>query len=717
MQTPPSSNDPFDIRVKVDPAVQFSERGEGSETTFVASDSRTGKFYRFGNREYHAASLMDGEHTLAQINEQLRKDGVDWSAEDVLKYARELVQHRLAHVQPDAIGTTETDRPNPNDSRSHDRRGSGQRVLGWMSKVLSQRIPLADGDRIAEALLGSMGKLFQPTAIAVLGALIISGVAVVWTHHDALTLEVKRIFDRGLWLSLAVLWCLLKVIHECGHAVCAKRLGVRVGKMGVLFFLFAPLAYVDVTNAWKLPRRRDRIQIALAGVYVELIVGAIAAWIWYLSPVGMIRHVSAHVFLLAGPATILVNANPLLRLDGYYVFSDLTEIPNLRDQGRKRLLAWIERILFGIEMPQCHLSGWRRDIAVIHALCSVIFQIAWMMGLVIAIAAWAKGLGIVIAAVAVTLWAVVPLVRWMCKIWTTPGREGWVLSFYQRRLLTLSSTLCVVIHLMVVSASPFSRRVPVVVRYHGEQIERAPVGAFVAAIYVTCGQRVERGELLVELEQPELTVKRNQLADQLAAASRKAIQHRRRGELAMANALTEKGESLRRQIEELDQQVASLRIVADRQGQVTSSTIDQLHGRYVKLGDEIIRISDPQEKELLAVVSEDNLIAFRNAVQSETAAKIRLRGGPSIQAALAPLHPAASRRLPHPALSASNGGPLPIEPKGSDGQMLVSPQLQSVIPLDVMTSMKIKSGQIGRLTIPDDRSLVARLNDYLRERR
>ena len=91
-------------------------------------------------------------------------------------------------------------------------------------------------------------------------------------------------FDPSLWLLLLGMWAISKVIHETGHAVAARYHGVQVGKIGILFFFMAPLAYVDVTDAWKLKSRWSRVQIALAGIYLELAVAAIAAWAWWLLP-------------------------------------------------------------------------------------------------------------------------------------------------------------------------------------------------------------------------------------------------------------------------------------------------------------------------------------------------------------------------------------------------------------------------------------------------
>lgn len=718
---------PLSVVIQVDSAIEFSQRGVGAETVYVANDRRTGKFYRFGGCEYHVVTLLNGENSLVDVHQQLTRDGLHWSEIDVIAFARELTQQRLATVVTvaDAVGARDSGNGEAN-ARSAGQHPASQQpaatrkqaaatTLRLMGSVLTQRFPIIDGDRVAARLLPAFGFLFGVPATLLWMLLIAVGVGVVWLHADAFSAEVRRVFDQQLWLVLGAIWCVLKMVHECGHAVCAKRHGVRVGKMGVMFFLLAPLAYVDVTDAWKLARRRDRIQIAMAGVYLELAIGAIAALVWWSCPVGFTKHLAAQIFLVAGPATLLVNANPLLRLDGYYVLSDLLEIPNLRSQGRSRLGALIEAMLFRFPIPDSPLTGWRRDVAVIHALMSIVFQIVWMSGLIIATSSWAKGLGIAMAAIATLMWGVLPLLRWMHKIWTRCPMDGWILNVYQRRLIALSTIVCLAIQYAAVNTSPLARRVPVVVRFQNEQIARAPADAFVVSVYVQCGERVEQGTLLMELEQPELLLKRDQLIDRRDVEVAKAIQHRRRGEIALSKTAEENAASLERQLAEVVLQVESLRILAERDGKITSPRTDRMLGRFVARGEELLRVSDPQEKEVLAVVAEDNLEAYKKAAAGSRLAEIRLRGGVRIQAPLKQLQPSASRKLPHPAMAVTVGGPLAVQlVSQSDSSELVHPQLQSVLPLDAMTSMAVESGQLGRLTIPDDRTILSRIWDQIR---
>lgn len=722
-----SGGETMAVIVQIDPAIEFSQRQSGYELVYVAKDRRTGKFYRFGAREYHVVVMMDGNRSLEEICIQLARDGLDWSKRDVIAFVRELTQHRLACVAPDpqdhsAVQTgsdqqhSQASNPPSTHQKTSQPQGGAQRNrlmargLKMLGGLLTQRFPLADGDRIASKLLLTFGMVFSVPATVLWTIVVTIGIGIVWTHADAFSMEVRRVFDQQLWIVLAVVWLVLKVFHECGHAVCAKRHGVRVGKMGIMFFLFAPLAYVDVTDAWSLVRRRDRVQIALAGVYVELAIGAVAALLWWLLPIGFAKHLAAQVFLVAGPATLLVNANPLLRLDGYYVLSDWLEIPNLRAQGRQRLGAIMEFLLFRLPPTPSPLIGWRREFAVFHAFCSVIFQVVWMSGLVIAVSAWAKGLGMVVAVAATIMWGLLPLLRWMHKIWTMQGSGGWVLSFYQRRLIAISVAVFLAVHYAAVSTSPLARRVPVVVRFQNEQIARAPVDAFVSSVFVRCGDRVERGTLLMELEKPELVLKHDQLMDRRDVELAKTIQFRQRGELAMSKVAEENAESIERQLQEIAQQIESMRVIAQRDGKITSPATDQMLGRYVSQGQELLRVSDPQEKEVLAIVAEESMEAYKKASATGQNAQIRLRGGVVIATPLKGLLPSASRTLPHAALAVTAGGPLAVQiAEHSESTELVHSQLQSVLPLDALTSLSVESGQIGRLTIPDDRTIISRL--------
>ncbi|MCG8648609.1 MAG: site-2 protease family protein [Pirellulales bacterium] len=716
------------VRVALDPSVAFSRRDIGGQTSYVAHHRELGSYFRFGAEEYRIAQLLDGSNGINDIVQALQAEGLKWNARDVRDFLVQLVAARLA-TTTESVANNRAQSSRQGEPQSPPAKlpaslpaklPSGARcwqayLLKSLSLMVSQRIPLFSGDDLAQRLDDKIGWLFDRAGIGAWCGLVASGLLIVYSHADDFALEVRRMFNPAIWLVLIVMWCVSKVIHELGHAVAARHHDVKVGRFGIMFFLFAPLAYVDVTDAWKLRSRWQRVQIALAGVYLELMVASIAAWAWWLfPPAGIAQHLAAQFFLIAGPATLLVNANPLLRLDGYYVLSDISEIPNLRMHGRRQLGANFEWWLFRIPRPESLLSGWRKRLASWHAAGSVVFQFFWMSGLIIAVSLWARGLGVMLGIAAALLWGVFPLLRWVYKIWTAdPANERWGLNRKRRRLISYALLLIMVGHYLCTASSPLARRVPVVVQFRDEQIARAASDAFVQDVFVFRGQRVERGAPLLVLDDPDLRLKRDQKADDLELASMRAVQFRRQGELARAASETEKAESLRRQLAELDQRLSGLHVVAKRAGVVVGAKLDRLQGSFVSSGEELLRVSDPQEKELLAAVSESDMQAYQEAAHRRLPATVRLRGGIQLTAIPEPLRPQFRCCLPHPALAATVGGPLAVEPvPGSDDEMRsVQPQLQSITRLDPITSAEVRCGQVGMMIISDNRSLATRLLD------
>ena len=390
--------------------------------------------------------------------------------------------------------------------------------------------------------------------------------------------------------------------------------------------------------------------------------------------------------------------------------------------GRSQLGGWLNRVLVGLPETRSLLSGWRRPFATLHAFLSVVFQVVWMGGLIIAIAWWAEGLGVLMAIVAATMWALLPIVRWAASVWNHPGvgTTSWSMTFFGRPRVRLTMVvLCAmsVAGYALTARSPFARRVPVIVRFHSEQRVRASADAFVKSVHVQCGQRVAQGTLLIELESPELVLRLEEHRDDLKTTRINEIEARKNGDLSVAAAESEHAESLLRQIEELETEVANLKPHAERDGLIIGSHLDSLMGRYMNQGDQMMSVCDPQEKELLASVGPSDIEAYQQVCKARKTATIRLRGGFRFEANPSPLRPRALNSLPHPALGANVGGPIAIEMTSSDsgdGPTPTEPQMESVTPLHPLVSCQIQSGQIGTMAISDTRSIATRVIDAMR---
>ncbi|MEM8910534.1 MAG: site-2 protease family protein [Planctomycetota bacterium] len=699
--------------VRLDPELSFRMVRTGGVDVVRVSHPGTNVYFQFGMAEAHVARMFDGVRDSDAIAEALLADGlIDWRAEDVSALAALLVQNRLASVcrtpLPDQRGGGNAAGP-PSAAQA----SLSRLLLKITSWLISVRIPVIHADGPADRGVPWLGALFQRHVVASLCAFILLTMGASWNHRQLLKAELMRVFSDRTWLLMLVVWAGLKVVHEAGHAIAAKRLGVRIGHAGVMFFLFAPIAYVDVTAAWSLPQRWFRVAIALAGIYVELIVASIAFWVWCFTE-GFISHLAAQVFFVGGPATLLVNANPLLRLDGYYVVSDATEIPNLRGRGRAQLLGWWEKRSLGLPLEPSTLHSWRLPFATCHAAASVLFQVFWMGGLLFSVVWWAGPVGLIVASAALVLWCFLPLSRWLIRVWNDPRANGQPPIWLVRgRLLgsILSSVLLLSVILM--APSPFSMGVASVVRLSEDQVIRSPRDGFVRTVSARSGQRVYPGETLLEITDKELEVKQIEMLSEAESARLLAVGQEQRGELGLAVASRKRAARLEAQNEALVSQLADLQVHASTSGYVLTPRLQQMTGRFVKAGQELIHVGDATAKELLCVLDANQLPSLKSAMTRSQVLRATMSDGRLVNLVIERVRPRASLHLPEPALAATAGGTLPVRPVSDErrGEQLelLTPHVEFIAkPVDEQ-GFDLPVGQTGVLHLFDSTPLWQRL--------
>lgn len=713
---------PPDLIFKLRDGIELLDRCIGMHHIVVLNDKRVGKFYHLGGHEADVLSLMNGQLTVAEIATSLKHDGIDWSAEDVQGWALMLAKSGLAMAvdrEGRPISLTGPPPAGPPGAASANKSpgapGSAnlvQKAIRPLSHVISQRIPIANADPIATWTLPLIGGLF--TYGAVLLWAVAAGVSLgfAWSHSHSLGNELRMMFSPAAVPLLAVIWVVLKAIHELGHAVAAKRKGVRVGKFGITFFLFAPIPYVDVTDAWRLPRVWSRVQIALAGVYLEGWTAIFATAAYVVLPDGLGKHLAAQWMVMAGPATWLVNANPLMRMDGYYAFADAINVPNLRMHGRTFWASILDRVLVGIPLRPCMLFGWRRWAAIVHSAASLLFQAAWMSGLIIAVSQWGGLIGFSIAITAVILWCAAPVALWFYGHWVASlVPEG----VNRRPRLFLAAMLAVTVVVLGLNTSnPLRRSVPVMVQYRDEQIVRAPAAGFLTEVKVHSGQWVNQGDLLLVIQDDDLTLRRDQMKDELDLASSKERQLSNRGELGAAEAQNETIRSLKDSLAELEESIVQLHATASRSGIVVSLDPERQIGRHVQRGEVLLRIANPSDKELLVVFPEAEWSGYSRTFSQGNELTARLRGGYRVNVKPLPARPRFSDRLPNPSFAGSGGGDIPVipDPDTDDGFRAAFPVGEAVAALSPIDSKLVLSGQRGRLYLNDTRTIAQRIWMY-----
>jgi len=213
---------------------------------------------------------------------------------------------------------------------------------------------------------GGVGLLYSRAGQLALAAVALAGIVafVLGIGKLGAALEGTK---AGGWLVLfwVPAYLLAIVVHEAGHAFTTKHFGREVPRVGVGWYWFGPIAYVDTSDMW-LEGRWPRIAVSLAGPYANLVLGGLAALLAWFVP-NAILSAALWEFALLSYLGVLINLNPLMEFDGYYVLSDLLEKPNLRP----RALAWLGRDLIPALRTSGGLKGHRLEL--FYGLASVLY--------------------------------------------------------------------------------------------------------------------------------------------------------------------------------------------------------------------------------------------------------------------------------------------------------------------------------------------------------
>ncbi|MGB8498045.1 MAG: biotin/lipoyl-binding protein, partial [Pantoea agglomerans] len=312
-----------------------------------------------------------------------------------------------------------------------------------------------------------------------------------------------HLFSLGGALAFGVALFFAKLCHEFGHAFMAKRAGCRVQSMGVAFMVLLPMFYTDVSDAWRVNDRRARLLIGAGGVMAELLLACIALLAWSFFPDGPGRTAA---FMLASATwitTLVVNLNPFMRFDGYFLISDLWQVDNL--QGRAfALCRWrLREFLFGYGAPAPEpWSPKMQRRLLIWGYGSWLWRAALFFGIALAVYhLFFKVLGIFLMLVELVWFIFLPIMREWRQWWSR--RE----QAHGPRVLLFSLAL---LGLLLVLVVPWRSAVelPTMLQAGRASALYAPTAARVKAVKVQDGQRVAQGDVLIELESPDLDSKR-----------------------------------------------------------------------------------------------------------------------------------------------------------------------------------------------------------------
>jgi putative peptide zinc metalloprotease protein len=646
-------------RLRPDLRWTFQEvRGEGS---YLLEDPLSGRFYRLGRREHEFARSLDGRRSVAALVAAAAKGDPRHAldAEEAASLVRMLVDAGLVAAEgSDHAGRVFDEVNRPQESK---------RVLGKMGQVLFLKVPLGNPDRFFAWLAAKAGWLASPWfALVWLGTLAWGGLA-IHGEKERFLAQMSGLFDFGnLWI-LGALWLVLKVFHECWHGFVCRRFGGAVPEAGVtLLLLTTPLGYVNASSSAAFPSRWHRIAVSGAGMYGELLVAALAAILWARVEPGPLSAALHQVVVLSSITTLLFNANPLMRFDGYYLLSDLLDVPNLYGKGQSVVHWWLRRWALGMRKAKFPLrSGEPRLVIALYGAAAWVWKGLVVAGLLVAAAFLFEGAGLLLALVAGTamlLQAVAGSAKYLKK---SAASEGLRPARLVLRLVALSGLLAAA--LFGIEVAPVAKA-PAVVRDAGGGEVRARCPGFLAELAVRGGERVAAGDLLLRLENAE---ERARLARIEAAIARSRLLRDhllQQGAVAASQAEAEHLDGLEKTAAELREHVASLELRAPRDGTVDGRHLELLLGTWIEPGRVLLSVIEGTRRELVVLAAADERDRFEEAREAGRPVEFRPRGRwGAWPALLGETVPRAGLDPVHFALVAPGGGPLAVRQRARSG--------------------------------------------------
>jgi putative peptide zinc metalloprotease protein len=652
------------------PHAQIHRHQYRGETWFVLQDLASERFHRFSPAAYFVVGLMNGKNTVQQIWDQaLAQLGDDAVTQDeVIQLLGQL--HGADVLQCDV----------PPDTAELFRRRERHERQALMKKALSVfawQVPLFDPDRLLGRLLPLARPFFGWLGLALWCAVVGAGAFLATTHWRELSEDVlDRVLLPENLLMIWLVFPLLKLLHEFGHAFAVKTRGGEVHEMGVMILVLTPVPYVDASSAWALRSKWQRFAVGGAGMMVELFVASIALFLWLAAEPGMFRALLYNVMLIAGVSTVLFNANPLLRFDGYYMLMDWLEIPNLRTRGIQYLVYLCEKYLFKRAEAEPPLAtAGERAWFVGYSVSSFFYRIAVIIAILVFLGEQSLLLGIVFAGFTAFSWLVLPGVKIVNYLLNDPKLR----RVRGRALVASTSITAAVLAALFAVPLPLRSTAEGVVWLPEESFARAGSEGFVTRIVATPGDWVKPGDPLIETADLELATELKVLqarVQELDARHRAhAVDDRVKAEM-----VEEERRFALQNLERARERAGELTITARAEGEFVMVKAPDMRGRFVKKGELLAHVVNVDAIIVRVIVSQQDIDLVRNATRRVDVRLAEHVDSP-LKATLKRVVPSASDQLPSAALGTQGGGHAAVDPGDRDGRKTLQKYFQVDVEL------------------------------------
>ena len=638
--------------------VQIHRHRYRGDLWYVLQDHASGRFHRFSPLAHAFIGGMDGlknvEELWQSLNERFGDDAPTQDEIVTLLAQLHAADALLSDAAPDAAELVKRA-----DVRERAKR------LGMWRNPLAVRLPLLDPNRFLDGLLPLVGWLFTRGGLLLAALAVGAGAVQAGLHWNELTADVTdRVLALENVLLLALIFPVVKTLHELGHAAAVKKWGGEVHELGVMFLMLIPTPYVDASAATAFRSKRQRIAVGAAGMLVELLVAAVAMQVWLSVQPGALRAVAFDTMLLAGISTLLINGNPLLRYDAYYMLMDWLEMPNLAPRSNQYLGYLVQRYAFGLPSAKSPVTAHgEAPWLAAYAVASFVYRTFVMLLIALLVASQYFVIGVVLAiwALAATvLWPLAKKIGYLFTADSLTGRRG-------RAFAVAGAALLALVGIVAVAPAPYRTVAQGIVFTPEESWVRAGVQGVVAEVLAASGDTVAAGAPLLRLEDPVLAARAQVLEAQVrevsarydhALATDRVAAVTLRAELALAEE--------RHAAAVAEQQKLVVRSPGRGVLMLPRAAAD-FPGTFVQRGAPLAYVVDPAKTTVRVVVPQEDVDLVR---QRTASVAVRLADDVSrpLAAHVVREVPAATAELPSGALGLAGGGTFAIDPEARNAE-------------------------------------------------
>ena len=659
------------------------------------------QYVRFQEEEYAILRMLDGRTSLDEIKEEFERrfPPEKVTVEELGQFVGTL--HRNGLVISDVAGQGE-------QLMERRRKRRLRTIATAFASLLAIRFKGIDPDRILNWLYPKVRWMFSMPAQIVAATIALSALTLVLVQFEAFHNKLPtfhQFFEPKNWIYMVIVLAATKIIHEFGHGLSCKHFGGECHEMGVMFLVLTPCLYCNVSDSWMLPNKWHRVIIGAAGMYVEVLMASIATFLWWFSQPGLLNQISLSVMFICSVSTIIFNANPLLRFDGYYILADIVEIPNLRQKATTITSRKLGKWCLGLDEPDDPFLPQRNQMFfALYTIAAVIYRWVILFGILFFLYRLLepyqlKIVSQMLAFVSISSLLAMPLWK-LGKFFYVPGK------LHQVKRKNVNITLLVLAAaaaFIIFCPLPYSVICPLEVNPRDADPVYIDISGVLEEIRVKPWQEVKEGDLLGMLSSDELEI---EIAELEASLQEKKLEYetlsaeafRTRSEEAVRTLPQTKQaiESLEAQLAQKREDQLRLRLVARSSGTVlpppnvpeekskrgalptwSGSLLDEKNlGAYIG-GALFCQIGDPSQWEANLVIDQDDIEFVRQ--DQEVSIKLDAIPGHTFRSTIEEIGP--EMEFASPQLASSGGGDLmsTVDETGSERPTYTSYQARAAI--------------------------------------